>query len=160
MTIEQKFNALAAYVLAEEPDAKETARKALSAVMRNRTTANIITTDDEESVVHQFLTEIGAQAHLAGYRYSVYGILQAALHPEIIDDITGRFYPMIAIKFDTTASRVERAIRFMIEKIWDLGDPDLLIHYFGFSIDANRGKPVNGHFIARSAIIIRSRLQH
>lgn len=162
MTMEQKFDALAAFVLAEEPAAKETARKALAAVMKTET--NHVSSNDSrtEDATHQFLMELSAQPHLLGYRYAAYGIALAVNRPEVIDNITGTggFYQMIAAKFDTTASRVERAIRNLIEKTWMNGDPDTLISFFGLSIKSDKGQPTNAHFIARCAIVIRSRLNH
>lgn len=162
MTMEQKFDALAAFVLAEESDAKETARKALAAAMKTET--NCVSSNDSktEDAIHQFLMELGAQPHLLGYRYAVYGITLAVNRPEVIDNITGTggFYQTIAAKFDTTASRVERAIRHLIETIWMNGDPDALISFFGLSIKSDKGQPTNAHFIARCALVIRSRLRH
>ena len=162
MTLEQKFNALAAFVLAEEPVAKETARKALVAVTKTET--NHVSTNDSkmEDAIHQFLMDLGAQPHLLGYRYAVYGISLAVNRPEVIDNITGTggFYQMIAAKFDTTACRVERAIRHLIEMIWLNGNPDNLISYFGLSIRNDKGKPTNAHFISRCALVIRSRLRN
>ena len=158
MTMEQKFNALAAYVLAEDPVEKETAKKALAAAMK--TTSGIVLMQDDEAVVHEYLMEIGADPSLMGYKYVVYGIMQAALNPNFIDNLTYGFYPMIAVQFDTTASRAERSIRHVIETLWERGDPEKLIEYFGYSVSSKTGKPTNGHFIARSVIIVKSRLKH
>lgn len=162
MTMEQKFDALAAFVLAEEPVAKETARKALTAVMKTET--NHVSSNDSrtEDAIHQFLMELGAQPHLLGYRYATYGIILAVNRPEVINNITGTggFYMTIAAKFDTTASRVERSIRHLIETTWMNGNPDTLTSFFGFSIKSDKGQPTNGHFIARCALVIRSRLKH
>lgn len=162
MTMEQKFDALAAYVLAEEPDAKETARKALAAVMKTETNHSSYYDSKMEDVIHQFLMELSAQPHLLGYKYAVYGISLAVNRPEVIENITGTggFYHMIAAKFGTTPTRAERSIRHLIEMIWMNGDIDTLTSFFGLSIKNKEGKPTNGHFISRCALVVRSRLKH
>jgi two-component system response regulator (stage 0 sporulation protein A) len=156
--IEQKINALTAFVLADDEISKKTARKALENVMRIKEDS-ITVTSDQEDAVHQFLMEIGANPALLGYRYIAYGIIQLALDPNLIDNITYRFYPKIALEFDSTASRVDRAIRNTIDKIWERGDMDILIKYFGNTLSPMTDRPSNGHFLARSALIIRSRLK-
>ena len=76
-----------------------------------------------------------------------------------INNITFGLYPQLAAKFDTTASRVERAIRHLIEVTWTRGDMDVLCGYFGNTVSASRGKPTNGEFIARLANVILQRLR-
>ena len=76
----------------------------------------------------------------------------------LINKITFRLYPEVAAKFDTTASRVERAIRHLIENIWLRGDEQVLFKYFRNSISPEKGKPTNGEFIARIANIVRLQL--
>ena len=70
---------------------------------------------------------------------------------EVLGSITKILYPMIAKKFSTTPSRVERAIRHAIEVAWDRGDVDVLNSYFGYTIHNLRGKPTNSEFIAMIA---------
>ena len=65
----------------------------------------------------------------------------------MIGGITKELYPNIAIKFDTTVSRVERAIRHAIEVSWNRGDIDLMDDIFGHSVDYDRAKPTNSEFI-------------
>ena len=69
-------------------------------------------------------------------------------HPEIINAVTKELYPSVAKKYETTSSRVERAIRHAIEVAWDRGDVDILNSYFGYTIHNGRGKPTNSEFIA------------
>ena len=66
---------------------------------------------------------------------------------------------MVAEKYDTTPSRVERAIRHAIELAWDRGNTDMISHYFGYTINLEKGKPTNGEFIARMANVLRQRLE-
>ena len=157
--MEQKIDALAALVLAEDEESRQIARKALQAVMRPSNTTNIPVTTDDEDIIHQFLLELGADPALLGYRYVVYGILQAAVNPSLLDNFTKGFYPTIAMKFDTTASRAERAIRNVVEKIWQNGDWDVLTRYFGLSVRNDKGQPTNSQFIARCVLVIRSRMK-
>lgn len=159
MTLEQKFNALAAYVLAEGEEQKKITRKALNAAVRSTMAHAISGTTDIEDVIHQYLMEIGAKPALVGYKMVVYAIQKVIEKPELIDSIFYGFYPLIAKEFDTTPSRAERAIRHLIEEAWKMGDPETLNNYFGYSINSNSGKPTNGNFLARSAIIVRSRLK-
>ena len=76
-----------------------------------------------------------------------------------MNSITFGLYPQLAAMFDTTASRVERAIRHLIEVTWTRGDWDTLNRYFGNTISAAKAKPTNGEFIARLANVIKQRLR-
>ena len=68
-------------------------------------------------------------------------------------------YPQLAVIFDTTASRVERAIRHLVEVTWARGDLEVLNRYFGNTVSADKGKPTNGEFIARMSNIVKQRLR-
>jgi two-component system response regulator (stage 0 sporulation protein A) len=68
--------------------------------------------------------------------------------PDIINAVTKQLYPGVAKAYETTSSRVERAIRHAIEVAWDRGDVDVLNSYFGYTIQNTRGKPTNSEFIA------------
>ena len=74
---------------------------------------------------------------------------------DIINSVTKILYPAVAKKYQTTTSRVERAIRHAIEVAWDRGDVDTLNSYFGYTIQNNRGKPTNSEFIAMIADNLR-----
>lgn len=76
-----------------------------------------------------------------------------------INTITFGLYPQIAAKFDTTASRVERGIRHLIEVTWTRADMDIFCGYFGNTVSPDRGKPTNGEFIARIANVVRQRMR-
>ena len=65
---------------------------------------------------------------------------------------------MVAKQFKTTPSRVERAIRHAVEVAWSRGDVEVLNSYFGFTVNAQKGKPTNSEFIAMLADKIRLRL--
>ena len=110
-----------------------------------------------ELKVTQILHQIGVPAHIKGYHYLRDSIIMSVEKPEIINAVTKQLYPSVAKKYDTTSSRVERAIRHAIEVAWDRGDIDVLNSYFGYTIHNDRGKPTNSEFIAM--ISDRLRLQ-
>ena len=99
--------------------------------------------------------EIGVPAHIKGYQYLRESITLAVNDPDIINSITKILYPTIAKKFETTPSRVERAIRHAIEVAWNRGNPDVLNDLFGYTISNGKGKPTNSEFIVLIADNIR-----
>ena len=101
--------------------------------------------------ITEILHQIGVPAHIKGYHYLRDSILMAVEDPEIINAVTKRLYPSVAKRYNTTSSRVERAIRHAIEVAWDRGDVDVLNSYFGYTIHNTRGKPTNSEFIAMIA---------
>ncbi len=110
---------------------------------------------DLESQVTSLILEIGIPAHVKGYHYVRTAIIMAVENPETINAVTKIVYPTIAKKYQTSSSRVERAIRHAIEVAWDRGDIDVLNGIFGYSINGNRGKPTNSEFIAMLADQLR-----
>jgi two-component system response regulator (stage 0 sporulation protein A) len=98
--------------------------------------------------VTEVLHQIGVPAHIKGYHYLRDSIIMAIETPDIINAVTKQLYPNVAKRYETTASRVERAIRHAIEVAWDRGDVDILNSYFGYTIHNTRGKPTNSEFIA------------
>lgn len=94
-------------------------------------------------------------AHIKGYQYLRTAILLTVEDSDIINSVTKVLYPSVAKKYQTTTSRVERAIRHAIEVAWDRGDVDTLNSYFGYTIQQGRGKPTNSEFIAMIADNLR-----
>ncbi len=113
-----------------------------------------------EVKVTDILHQIGVPAHIKGYHYLRDSIIMSVEHPEIINAVTKQLYPSVAKKYDTTSSRVERAIRHAIEVAWDRGDVDVLNSYFGYTIHISRGKPTNSEFIAMIADKLRLQLKN
>lgn len=105
--------------------------------------------------VTEIIHEIGVPAHIKGYRYLRDGIVRAVQNKAIVDAITKEMYPQIAEEFNTTPSRVERAIRHAIEVAWNRGDLDTLHKWFGYTVSNTKGKPTNSEFIALIADKIR-----
>ena len=114
---------------------------------------------DLEVVVSEIMHELGVPAHIKGYQYLRFAIILSVDTPEMMNSVTKVLYPTVAKKFDTTSSRVERAIRHAIEVAWDRGDIDVLSSYFGYTIQNSRGKPTNSEFIAMIADKLRLKLK-
>lgn len=112
-----------------------------------------------EIVISDIMHQIGVPAHIKGYQYLRYAIILSVENPENMGSVTKVLYPTVAKKFQTTPSRVERAIRHAIEVAWDRGDVDVLSSYFGYTIQSSRGKPTNSEFIAMIADKLRLNLK-
>ena len=103
---------------------------------------------DIETLVTGVIHEIGVPAHIKGYQYLREAIIIAVEDMDVINAITKVLYPQVAKTFQTTPSRVERAIRHAIEVAWDRGDLDTLQSFFGYTVSNTKGKPTNSEFIA------------
>ncbi len=101
-----------------------------------------------ETMVTNIIHEIGVPAHIKGYQYLREAIIIAVGDMDVINAITKVLYPQVAKTFQTTPSRVERAIRHAIEVAWDRGDLDTLQRFFGYTVSNTKGKPTNSEFIA------------
>ena len=110
---------------------------------------------DMETQITKIIHQIGVPAHIKGYQYLRTAILLTVNDGDIINSVTKILYPTVAKQYQTTTSRVERAIRHAIEVAWDRGDIDTLNSYFGYTIQTNRGKPTNSEFIAMIADNLR-----
>lgn len=105
--------------------------------------------------ITKILHELGIPSHIKGYQYIREGIGILYERPETIGGITKELYPELAVKFDTTVSRVERAIRHAIEVSWNRGSWDLMEEIFGHSVDIDKAKPTNSEFIVTIADKLR-----
>ena len=110
---------------------------------------------DYEIEVTNILHQMGVPAHVKGYQYLRDAILYTVEDINLLGAVTKELYPMIGEKYNTSASRVERAIRHGIELAWNRGNVDMMIQYFGYTINTERGKPTNSEFIAMVADKIR-----
>ena len=106
---------------------------------------------DLESRVTEIIHEIGVPAHIKGYQYLREAIILTIKDMEMINAVTKVLYPEVARRYNTTPSRVERAIRHAIEVAWDRGDIEVLQKYFGYTVSNIKGKPTNSEFIAMIA---------
>ena len=114
-----------------------------------------LTENQLEIIITNMIHEIGVPAHIKGYQYLRDSIMMAVCDMDILNSITKQLYPSIAQKFDTTPSRVERAIRHAIEVAWGRGNMDTIDALFGYTIHAGKGKPTNSEFIALIADKLR-----
>ena len=105
--------------------------------------------------VTQMIHDVGVPAHIKGYQYIREAIILAVNDEEIINSITKTLYPTLSEKFNTTSSRVERAIRHAIEVAWNRGQIEMHEKIFGYTVNSNKGKPTNSEFIAMIADRIR-----
>ena len=116
---------------------------------------NTMTQGNLETDVTNIIHEIGVPAHIKGYQYLREAIIMSVNDIEMLNSITKILYPTIAKKYQTTASRVERAIRHAIEVAWSRGKMDTIDELFGYTINNGKGKPTNSEFIALIADRIR-----
>ena len=110
---------------------------------------------DIECVVTEIIHQIGIPAHIKGYHYLRDAIIMAVEDMEVLNAITKILYPTVAKKYQTTSSRVERAIRHAIEVAWSRGKLDTLDRLFGYTVSNGKGKPTNSEFIALIADTIQ-----
>lgn len=105
------------------------------------------------------LIRLGVPAHILGFDYLREAISLVICDRSYIQSLTTRLYPEIAKKFDSTPSRVERAMRHAVEVAFDRGDPEIISNYFSYSINKNKGKATNGEFIATVADRLKMEIQ-
>lgn len=103
---------------------------------------------DMELVVTDIIQHLGVPAHIKGYHYLRTAILEAMENRNLMESVTKLLYPLVAQKYGTTPSRVERAIRHAITVAWDRCDAEVLNSFFGCTVDICRGRPTNSEFIA------------
>ena len=112
-----------------------------------------------EALVTNIIHEVGVPAHIKGYQYLREAIMMVVNDIDVINQITKSLYPKIAFKYNTTPSRVERAIRHAIEVAWGRGQQEAVENIFGYTISAAKGKPTNSEFIAMIADKLRLELK-
>ncbi len=103
---------------------------------------------DLKVIVTDIIHRAGVPAHIKGYHYLREAIMLSVNDSEMLNSVTKMLYPSVAKKFNTTPTRVERAIRHAIEIAWDRGNIGTLNSLFGCTLSTTRGKPTNSEFIA------------
>ncbi len=111
-----------------------------------------------EAKITNIIHEVGVPAHIKGYLYLREAITMVFENMELLSSVTKKLYPNISKKFNTTPSRVERAIRHAIEVAWGRGKTETINRLFGYTIRTDKGKPTNSEFIAMVADKLR--LEH
>ena len=158
MNTEKKINALMRYIVADSQEEKDSIVEEIKAMIepiaKEKQTENI------EDVISEIFFELGMPEHIMGHQYSVYAVKLVVENSDIINAVVRELYPAVAKKFNTTTSRVERAIRHSVEFTWDRSDIDVIEKYFGNTVSSAKGKPTNSEFIARIANIVRRRIRN
>ncbi len=127
---------------------------------RSSTAPQAVNSENLEAIITNVIHEIGVPAHIKGYNYLREAITLCIQDKEFINSITKMLYPTVARNYQTTSSRVERAIRHAIEVAWNRGREEILNSIFGYTIDTNKGKPTNGEFIAMISDSIRLKMKN
>ena len=122
----------------------------IKGIINSSISKNLIPNDLKVNLT-KLLHELGMPSHIKGYEYIREGIMMLYNDPSIIGGITKELYPEIAEKYNTSVSRVERAIRHAIEVSWNRGNLDLMEEVFGHSVDYDKAKPTNSEFIVTVA---------
>lgn len=166
--MEACYKAGATYYLLK-PQSNEAIAETIRAIVPSDTNKSVITAApaaapaqkevDLETLVTEFMHELGLPAHIKGYQYIRTAIMMVVDNMEMLNYITKQLYPDIAKKYGSTASRVERAIRHSIEVAWTRGRPETMNEIFGYTIDTGKGKPTNSEFIAMVADRIRLQIK-
>ena len=125
------------------PSTGQTDEKEIKAA---ETSARVLSYDLEKDVT-DMIHEIGVPAHIKGYQYLREAIMMSVNEPDMLGSITKVLYPTIAKKYQTTSSRVERAIRHAIEVAWNRGRMETLDNLFGYTINTGKGKPTNSELV-------------
>lgn len=152
---EQMIKAGANYYFIKPVTPKSVARRLISLASwkteKKKREEHFLNDGDIEITISDIMRQIGVPAHIKGYQYLRTAIKLSINDSEMLGSVTKLLYPTVAKMYNTTASRVERAIRHAIEVAWDRGDVDVLSSYFGYTIQSQRGKPTNSEFIAMIA---------
>lgn len=123
-------------------------------IVNNKSKTRIDNKDLQQAITN-LLHSLGMPSHIKGYSYIRDSISLMYNKPSMLGAITKELYPEIANMYDTTSSRVERAIRHAIEVSWTRGDYEVMEEIFGHSVDYDRAKPTNSEFIATLADKLR-----
>jgi two-component system response regulator (stage 0 sporulation protein A) len=132
-------------------------------VMSNPQVSNSISppiSKNLEVEVTRMIHQMGVPAHVKGYQYLRDAIVSVVQDVSLLGAVTKELYPMIADKYQTTPSRVERAIRHAIELAWDRGNVEFMNRFFGYTINVDRGKPTNSEFVAMVADKLRMAIMY
>ncbi len=144
------------YYILKPFDLDDLEKRILAVCKREREQRSIdISYNNLQVSITKILHELGIPSHIKGYQYIREGIGIVYERPEIIGGITKELYPELANKFETTVSRVERAIRHAIEVSWNRGSWDMMEEIFGHSVDIDKAKPTNSEFIVTIADKLR-----
>lgn len=155
---EKKMECLAAYIMARNDSERDAARNKYLKIHSEQFPETDTIRRDADTIIRQILLELGAPDHLLGHAYAVEAVKIGIEDARYINNMFFLMYPALASKFDATASRVERAIRHLIDVTWMRGDMDVMYRYFGNTVSEDRGRPTNAEFIARLVNVVKQQL--
>lgn len=146
----------ASYFMTAPVEAAE-AERIIKSVVEKKISKNCC---DMELMVTDVIRRLGVPAHIKGYHYLRCAIINSIKDFHMMDCITKQLYPFVANQYDTTSSRVERAIRHAIEIAWDRGDTNEINNFFGYSAEKMKCRPTNSEFIALVTDKLRLQLKN
>lgn len=146
-------------ILGKEENKEASVKNEYVKIPRSAGMSSIDSNKSLEAKITNIIHEIGVPAHIKGYLYLREAISMVIQDIELLGAVTKELYPNIASKFNTTPSRVERAIRHAIEVAWTRGKVDTIDKIFGYTVNNNKGKPTNSEFIAMVADKLRLEME-
>jgi two-component system response regulator (stage 0 sporulation protein A) len=151
-TFEHKVDLIMKYITTSNKTEKAELKKAMVEILQSEEAPDTSRYDDIVEIrIMDILKKVGTPPSLIGYNYAIQAVKFAIADPSYLRDITKRLYPDIAAVYNTTPSRVERAIRHAVEVIFDRGDMDNIVSVFGNTMSISKGKLTNSEFIAAVA---------
>ena len=152
----EKVNAITAFVMADTHQDRCKAELRIRD-LQSRTSNPAQTA---EQILRRILFELGVPEHLVGYQYIIDAVLMVVDEPKLINKLSGNgLYLQVGQKNGVSASKAERGIRFLVDRVFLNCDTKILYRYFGNTIDPNRGKATNGEFIARMSNVVREQMK-
>lgn len=115
----------------------------------------MVSSQEIVEMISEFMLELGIPAHLRGYQYLRSAVEMCVEDMELVGSVTKLLYPDLARRYQTTDTKIERAIRNAIEVSWDRGNSDLFEELFGYSNSPEYTRPTNSEYIAVVADYIR-----
>ena len=144
------------YLILKPFDLEDLEKRIIEACSKQKESKTIdFETHSVQVSITKMLHELGIPSHIKGYQFLRDAINIVFDRPDVIGGITKELYPELAGKYDTTVSRVERAIRHAIEVSWNRGSWDMMEELFGHSVDIDKAKPTNSEFIVTLADKLR-----
>ena len=144
------------YYILKPFDLSDLEKRIYDIIKKEKSNKNInFYTSNLQVSITKMLHELGIPSHIKGYQYIREAVNIIFENPSVIGGITKELYPELAKKFNTTASRVERAIRHAIEVSWNRGNLDFMEEIFGYSVDIDKAKPTNSEFMVTIADKLR-----
>lgn len=152
----EKVDAITAFMMASTQQERNRAELRI----RNLQARTSNTAENAEQILRRILFELGAPDHLVGYQYTIDAVLMVVDDPKAINKLSGDgLYLQVGQKNGVSGSKVERGIRFVVDRVFLNCDTKIMCRYFGNTVSPDRGKATNGEFIARMANVVREQLK-